>query len=108
MNDLPDDRVTCATCRRTKDVTIRGKKTLLCGAFLGEADSRGVRHHTQAISDIPLRCFFYVPLPSDPDPRRGRERWPCTEEEYREAHRRRLTVWWAWMLPSVDKRHRGG
>ena len=100
----PDDRVRCGDCARTEEDHRRN--VLLCGAWYGPVDRFGKRHHLATIRDLRLRCFFFVPKPGAADPRKGRERWPCTEEEYREAWRRRRTVWWA--DEAIDTPKRGG
>lgn len=96
--DEHDDRVRCEQCARAVRATVRGHESLYCHAWYGQPDRNGERHPMQIQRNgPPLRCFFFKPLPSAADQRTGRDRWPCTEQEYKTAHRRRLGVWWAYL-----------
>lgn len=95
-----DDRITCASCART---TEDRRGTLYCTAWQ-EVDGNGVKRHPPTIRDLPRRCFFFKAQRGAPDQRKGIERWPCTEAEYRTAHRRKVGVWWAWMDPVDTKK----
>jgi hypothetical protein len=95
-----DDRITCANCSRT---TEDRKGLLYCTAWQ-YADAHGATRHPATIKDLPRRCFFFKAQKGAADPRKGTERWPCTEVEFRTAHKRQVGVWWVWMDPVDTKK----
>lgn len=63
----------CADCA---NLTREGR---CLAAWRGESFSAGItiaRDYRPAMTDRPQRCAPFKPLPGDPDPRTGAERWP--------------------------------
>lgn len=58
---LPDDRITCATCRNL--IPWSGK-------------CREQERYGAVLKDLPCRCIAYSPLPQVKDQRTGAQRWP--------------------------------
>lgn len=65
---LPDDRVTCATCKHLD------AETNWCRAL-----------RVRTIATVPFRCMTYVPVYAEPDQRTGAERWPTLKANIEEA-----------------------
>src|SRR5262245_36910321 len=60
-----DDRISCTSC-------VRHDLSGHCGAWR----ELGASNDYRPVSHPPRRCEAYLPMPSEPDQRTGRERWP--------------------------------
>lgn len=65
---LPDNRITCATCKQWAAMPER------CRVF-----------HLPKDPKMPRRCMHYQPTAADPDQRKPIERWGDLEAHIREA-----------------------
>lgn len=57
---LPEDRVTCGSCRHAS----------IAAGWCKQLNRGGV------IAFVPIRCPHYIPLATEPDQRTGVQRWP--------------------------------
>jgi len=64
------------TCRECLNLALSGRcRAAERGESFGKGIATSVRYEP-GMPDRPQRCGAYVPGPSDPDRRSGRERWP--------------------------------